>query len=158
MGAGPPRAPPEPVIEARHSLDLGTAILEQLVVTDLLRQGEALLAERRREARARRDALVAALRRHVPDWRFTVPAGGLNLWCELPEARGDELARVAESAGVRLARGGQFGVEGGFARWVRVPFCVAPDEADEVGRRLANAWQLALGERPTTREVTPLIA
>jgi hypothetical protein len=39
-----------------------------------------------------------------------------------------------------------------------VPFCVAPDEADEVGRRLATAWQLALGERPTTPEVTPLIA
>ena len=94
----------------------------------------------------------------MPDWRFTVPTGGLNLWCELPEARGDELARVAESAGVRLARGSQFGVEGGFARWVRVPFCVAPDEADEVGRRLAAAWQLALGERPTTRDVTPLIA
>jgi len=68
------------------------------------------------------------------------------------------LARVAESAGVRLARGSQFGVEGGFARWVRVPFCVAPDEADEVGRRLAAAWQLALGERPTAPDVTPLIA
>ena len=146
------------VIEARHSLDLGTAILEQLVVTDLLRQGESLLVERRREARSRRDALVSALRRHVPDWRFQVPSGGLNLWCELPEARGDELARVAESAGVRLARGGQFGVEGGLARWVRVPFCVAADEADEVGRRLAVAWQLALGERRAAPEVTPLIA
>jgi DNA-binding transcriptional MocR family regulator len=148
----------ERVIEARHSLDLGTAVLEQLVVVDLLRQGEALLVERRREARARRDAIVEALRRHVPDWRFTVPGGGLNLWCELPDDRGDELARVAESAGVRLARGGQFGVEGGLGRFVRVPFCVAPDQADEVGRRLADAWQLALGERPTTREVTPLIA
>jgi DNA-binding transcriptional MocR family regulator len=153
-----PQGGVESVIEARHSLDLGTAVLEQVVVTDLLQQGESLLVERRREARARRDALVSALRRHVPDWRFTVPSGGLNLWCELPEARGDELARVAESAGVRLARGGQFGVEGGFARWVRVPFCVAPDEADEVGRRLAAAWQLALGERPATREVSPLIA
>ncbi|NUR16490.1 MAG: PLP-dependent aminotransferase family protein [Dermatophilaceae bacterium] len=148
----------EAVIEARHSLDLGTAILEQLVVADLLRQGDALLVERRREARARRDALVAALHRRVPDWRFDVPDGGLNLWCELPAPRGDELARVAESAGVRLARGGQFGVEGGLSRWVRVPFCVAPDEADEVGRRLALAWELALGERPASREVTPLIA
>ncbi|MEW1955153.1 PLP-dependent aminotransferase family protein [Terrabacter sp. NPDC080008] len=148
----------EAVIEARHSLDLGTAILEQLVVADLLRQGETLLVERRREARARRDALVTALRRHVPEWRFEVPAGGLNLWCELPEARGDQLARVAERAGLRLARGGQFGVEGGLGRWLRLPFCVAPDEADEVGRRLAVAWQLALRERPGTREVTPLIA
>jgi DNA-binding transcriptional MocR family regulator len=148
----------ERVIEARHSLDLGTAVLEQLVVVDLLRQGEALLAERRREARARRDAIVAALREHVPDWRFTVPSGGLNLWCELPENRGDDLARVAESAGVRLARGGQFGVEGGLGRFVRVPFCVAPDQADEVGRRLAEAWRRALGERSTTRAASPLIA
>lgn len=148
----------ESVIEARHSLDLGTAILEQLVVADLVEQGETLLVERRHEARARRDALVGALRTHVPDWRFAVPTGGLNLWCELPEARGDQLVQVAEKAGVRLARGGQFGVEGGLGRWLRVPFCVAPDEADEVGRRLGQAWQLALLERPTTREVTPLIA
>ena len=153
-----PRGSVERVIEARHSLDLGTAVLEQLVVVDLLTQGEALLAERRREARTRRDAVVEALRRHVPEWRFTVPGGGLNLWCELPDDRGDDLARVAESAGVRLARGGQFGVEGGLGRFVRVPFCVAPDQADEVGRRLAEAWRLALGERPTTREVSPLIA
>ena len=153
-----PRGSVERVIEARHSLDLGTAVLEQLVVVDLIGQGEALLAERRREARTRRDAIVESLRRHVPDWRFAVPGGGLNLWCELPDDRGDDLARVAESAGVRLARGGQFGVEGGLGRFVRVPFCVAPDEADEVGRRLAEAWRLALGERPTTREVSPLIA
>ncbi|HET8987700.1 MAG TPA: PLP-dependent aminotransferase family protein [Humibacillus sp.] len=153
-----PHGSVERVIEARHSLDLGTAVLEQLVVVDLLGQGESLLTERRREARVRRDAIVAALRRHVPEWRFTVPGGGLNLWCELPDDRGDDLARVAESAGVRLARGGQFGVEGGLGRFVRVPFCVAPDQADEVGRRLAEAWRLALGERPTTREVSPLIA
>ncbi|MER7073936.1 PLP-dependent aminotransferase family protein [Terrabacter sp. NPDC000476] len=154
-----PRGAAEAVIEARHSLDLGTAILEQLVVTELLRQGDSLLDERRREARARRDALVGSLRQHLPDWRFDVPSGGLNLWCELPEARGDELARVAEAHGIRIARGGQFGAEGGFSRWVRVPFCVAPDEADEVGRRLASAWQAAQGgHRGGRREVTPLIA
>ena len=50
----------------QHSLDLGTAVLEQLVVVDLLRQSEGLLAERRREARTRRDAIVDALRLHVP--------------------------------------------------------------------------------------------
>ena len=36
------------------------------------------------------------------------------------------LARVAESAGVRLARGSQFGIEGGLDRFVRIPFCVHP--------------------------------
>jgi DNA-binding transcriptional MocR family regulator len=146
------------VVEARHSLDLGTAVLEQLVVTDLLRSGHDVLVERRAEARSRRDAMVAALRTHVPDWRFEVPTGGLNLWCELPEPRGDELAQVGEQAGVRLARGGQFGVEGGLSRWIRIPFCVPADEADEVGRRLADAWALALAGRPLRDEAPPLIA
>lgn len=147
-----------PILEARHSLDLGTAVLEQLVVTELLRAGPALLDERRREARHRREALVEALRRHLPDWRFGVPAGGLNLWVELPVDRGEQLSRVAEQAGVRLAHGGQFAVQGGMGRFVRIPFCVAPDEADEVGRRLATAWQLALGGRVAPDVETPLIA
>lgn len=146
------------VVEARHSLDLGTAVLEQLVLTDLIAQGSTLLDERRREARTRRDAMATALRRHVPDWRFDVPPGGLNLWCELPVDRGDELSRVSEQAGVRLARGSQFGAAGGMGRFVRVPFCVPADEADEVGRRLAVAWQLAQGARGSADTRAPLIA
>ncbi|RKT77015.1 GntR family transcriptional regulator [Terracoccus luteus] len=153
-----PRAVTASVVEARHSLDLGTAVLEQLVLVELLTAAPALLEDRRAEARRRRDAMVAALRRHVPDWHFTVPSGGLNLWCELPTDRSEQLARVGERAGVRLAHGGQFGVHGGLGRYVRVPFCVAADEADEVGRRLATAWQLALGAGPATPGAAPLIA
>jgi DNA-binding transcriptional MocR family regulator len=147
-----------PVLEARHSLDLSTAVLEQLVLVELLRAGRRLLDDRRAEARRRRDALVAALRRHVPDWRFDVPAGGLTLWCELPVARGDALSRAGETVGVRLARGTQFGVGGGMDRFVRVPYTVPVDECDDVGRRLAEAWHLALGSRSTHEPSTPLIA
>lgn len=147
-----------PILESRHSLDLGTAVLEQLVVAELLRAGSDLLDERRREARLRREAMVDAVRRHLPDWEFRVPLGGLNLWVELPVDRGEELSRVAEQAGVRLAHGGQFGVQGGMGRFVRIPYCVPPDAADEVGRRLATAWQLALGGGSASHVETPLIA
>lgn len=153
-----PTAQVSQILEARHSLDLGTAVLEQLVVAELLRAGPALLDERREDARRRREAMVEAVRRHLPDWHFRLPEGGLNLWVELPVDRGEELSRVAEEAGVRLAHGGQFGVQGGMGRFVRLPFCVAPDEADEVGRRLATAWQLALGGRSAPGTRTPLIA
>ncbi|GAA6527227.1 PLP-dependent aminotransferase family protein [Intrasporangium sp. DVR] len=146
------------ILEARHSLDLGTAVLEQLVLVELLRAGDDLLDERRREARRRRDAMVAALRTHVPDWRFSVPPGGLNLWCQLPVDRGDALIRVAESAGVRLARGAQFATDGGMDRFVRIPYSSPADEADEVGRRLAVAWERALDSRSTREPATPLIA
>ncbi|HEU5143563.1 MAG TPA: PLP-dependent aminotransferase family protein [Dermatophilaceae bacterium] len=153
-----PTAQVSQLLEARHSLDLGTAVLEQLVVAELLRAGPGLLDERREDARRRREAMVEAVRHHLPDWRFRVPEGGLNLWVELPVDRGEELTRVAEEAGVRLAHGGQFGVQGGMGRFVRLPFCVAADEADEVGRRLATAWQLALGGRSVPGTRTPLIA
>ena len=153
-----PLAQTSPILEARHSLDLGTAVLEQLVVVELLRAGVDLLEERRRDARERRDGMAAALRRHVPEWRFTLPSGGLNLWCELPTDRGDDLYRVAESAGVRIARGAQFGVQGGMGRFVRIPYCLPPDECDEVGRRLADAWQLALGTPGAAALESPLIA
>jgi DNA-binding transcriptional MocR family regulator len=153
-----PRDLVSPVLEARHSLDLGTAVLEQLVLVELLRAGASVLDERRAEARRRRDAMVSALRAHVPDWRFEVPAGGLTLWCELPVERGDALSRAGETVGVRLARGTQFGVGGGMDRFVRVPYSVPADECDDVGRRLAEAWQLALGSRSTREPATPLIA
>jgi hypothetical protein len=153
-----PHALAAPILEARHSLDLGTAVLEQLVLIELLRVGEPLLDERRADARRRRDAMVTALQTHVPEWRFSVPPGGLNLWCELPVDRGDSLSRVAESAGVRLARGTQFGTDGGMDRFVRIPFSVPIDETDEVGRRLAEAWRRALDSRSTREPVTPLIA
>ena len=153
-----PHALASPILEARHSLDLGTAVLEQLVLIELLQAGEPLLDERRAEASRRRDAMVASLRKHVPGWRFTVPPGGLNLWCELPVDRGDALSRVAESAGVRLARGTQFGTDGGMDRFVRIPFSVPADEADDVGRRLAVAWRRALDSRSSEVPSTPLIA
>lgn len=153
-----PLADAAAIVEARHSLDLGTSVLEQLLVVELLREGDALLDERRAATRERRDAMVAALHRHVPDWSFDLPPGGLNLWCELPLDRGDELVRAGEEAGVRLARGSQFGIQGGLGRFVRVPFCVAADEADEVGRRLAQAWEAALRRSAPVPSRTPLIA
>jgi hypothetical protein len=59
---------------------------------------------------------------------------------------------------VRLARGTQFGTDGGMDRFVRIPFSVHADEADEVGRRLAVAWRRALGSRSSQLPSTPLIA
>lgn len=37
------------------------------------------------ELRSRRDALLSAVRAHLPDFRVTKPQGGLHLWAELPE-------------------------------------------------------------------------
>ena len=103
-------------IEARHSFDLGTAVLEQLVATELLRADDSVMDTRRAMVRAGRDALVTALRTHLPDWRFQVPTGGLALWCELPVGVGDWLVHQAGELGVRLAGSRHFSIDGRLER------------------------------------------
>src|SRR5262245_52991889 len=90
------------ILDARASMDLGAPVLEQLVVTRLLRDRAAILADRRADLAARRSALVAAVREHLPDWRFDLPPGGLSLWCELPTPVGAALVGLAERHGVLL--------------------------------------------------------
>ncbi|MFL6062659.1 MAG: PLP-dependent aminotransferase family protein [Marmoricola sp.] len=119
------RAPAEAMdamVRSRLSLDLGVPVLEQLVAADLLRDPEALLNEKRAVLRAGRDAAVAALTTHLPDWKVRTPGGGLSLWCELPEARSTDLLPRAAEHGVLLAPGPSFAPEGGLDRFLRLPF------------------------------------
>jgi GntR family transcriptional regulator/MocR family aminotransferase len=93
------------VVSAKASDDLGTPVVEQLALADFLERGELDRHLRRTRAiyRARRDALVAALAKELPD---CVPAGvaaGLHLVVHLP-ADADEPAVLerARSRGVGL--------------------------------------------------------
>ena len=49
--------------------------------------------------RARRDALVAALERELPEARFSAPSGGYFMWVELPE--GFDVAALQKAASER---------------------------------------------------------
>lgn len=63
----------------------------------------------RHQLAARRDLLAAALRRHVPEASFELPAGGLNLWLRLPGGTDvRRLARDCESEGVVIAPGDEW--------------------------------------------------
>src|SRR5258706_10681524 len=74
----------------KQQVDPHTQNLSQLVLGELVEQGvlDRHLATLKSEHRRRRDAMVQALRQHVPaaQLRFTVPDGGMYLWCELPPA------------------------------------------------------------------------
>src|SRR3954447_10992014 len=65
---------------ARAALDICSPVLEQLVAVELLASADEVLARQRAAARSRRDAFVAALAAHLPQWRVRTPAGGLSLW------------------------------------------------------------------------------
>ena len=139
---------------SRLGLDLGAPVLEQLVTVELMADHEAVVAECRSRLRAARDMLAAQVRSWVPEWSLIVPSGGMALWAELPEARSGVLSIAARNHGLRLVAGPNFAPAGGLDRWVRLPYTVTETELEQVGPRLAAAWEEAksmAGRGPTSR-------
>ncbi len=131
---------------ARLSLDLGAPLLEQLVATELLGSGAALLDHRREQLRSSRDAALSAVAEHLPDWRVSRPSGGLNLWCELPVALSTALLPKAARHDVLLASGPSFAPEGGLDRFLRLPYTHPAHVLGEAIARLGEAWRETLDD------------
>ena len=88
--------------------------------------------------RVRRDAMIAALAREMPEGtRWNEPDGGYFLWVDLPEGlSGAVLLAQADEAGVTFVKGADFYVDGGGESAIRLAFSYATAaEIDEgVGR------------------------
>ncbi|MPZ62196.1 MAG: aminotransferase class I/II-fold pyridoxal phosphate-dependent enzyme [Propionibacteriales bacterium] len=138
---------PEPLVSAllsaRTGLDLGAAALEQLVAERLLRDASRVLGLQRELVRARRDALMSAVRARLPEWRFVRPAGGLALWCELPKPLSNGLVAAAERHGVALVPGSRFSAYGGLERFVRLPYTLSEERLDQAVSGISQAWSEA---------------
>ncbi|SCG57393.1 DNA-binding transcriptional regulator, MocR family, contains an aminotransferase domain [Micromonospora echinaurantiaca] len=92
--------------------------------------------------RARREALLTALRRHLPELALpTVPRGGLHLWVRLPDSTDDvALAAAATAEGVVVFPGRPWYAAEPPAPHLRLTYAAAPpDLMDEAVRRLARA-------------------
>jgi DNA-binding transcriptional MocR family regulator len=156
------RAPHElvdPLFRARLSLDLGTPLLEQLVAVDLIRTGEGLLQHRREQLRQGRDAAVAALAHHLPEWKVRPPSGGLSLWCELPDDRAHTSDLVPYAAGrdVLIVPGPAFAPEGGLDRFLRIPFTAPPHVLEDAIAKIAVAWRNAPTGSGTAKRTAPTL-
>ena len=91
----------------KEATDRGSASLEQLAFADFLSRGEfdRHLRRMRPIYRSRRDALLAALRRHLPELRPVGASAGLHVLAWLP-------AGIDEAALVQLAADGGVAVDG----------------------------------------------
>jgi DNA-binding transcriptional MocR family regulator len=123
----------------RVTVDMASPVLDQLVAAHLLSHRDAVVAMRSAQLRTQRDVLIAELRRELPDWRFTVPRGGMCLWVELDAPVSSALARAVEELGVRVAPGPRFGADGTMERFMRLPFTLPSADLIEAVRRLATA-------------------
>ncbi|MGI5350876.1 PLP-dependent aminotransferase family protein [Streptomyces sp. CA-250714] len=94
----------EALTDAKRFADLGNAALPQLVLARLMESGafERQLRLIRRRHRARRDAMIAAIRTHLPYARVHGAAAGLHLMVTLPPGVSDTaLASRALAHGVK---------------------------------------------------------
>jgi DNA-binding transcriptional MocR family regulator len=124
----------------RVSIDMGGAVLDQLVAEQLFASLDEIASQRLAELRPQRDTLVAALARDLPQWRFVAPSGGLSLWAELDAPLSTPLTLLSGQAGVVLVPGSRFGVDGTLERFLRLPFALPAERLDEAVRRIAGVW------------------
>jgi DNA-binding transcriptional MocR family regulator len=137
----------------RTSIDMSGPVLEQVVAAELIGRIGELAADRVAYLVPRRDALLAALARELPQWRTTVPQGGLSLWAELDAPLSTPLTLLAAQAGVVVVPGSRFGVDGTLERFLRLPFALPAERLDDAVRRIAGVWRQLDGTGPTTRQL-----
>jgi GntR family transcriptional regulator/MocR family aminotransferase len=93
------------VVAAKRYEDLGNAVLPQLVLAELMASGDLerhLRLLRKRHVR-RRDAMIQAIRTHLPAARVHGAAAGLHLTLTFPAPLADtELAAAALARGVKV--------------------------------------------------------
>ncbi len=120
--------------------DLGGSVLSQLAAVRLLGRADEVREMRRRELREKLETLTKLLSRHLPDWTWTPPAGGLSLWARLPRGNADEFAQVALRHGVSIVPGSLASTDGASSDCLRLPFVLEAKGMEEGVRRLAQAW------------------
>ncbi|MGH3342747.1 MAG: PLP-dependent aminotransferase family protein [Carbonactinosporaceae bacterium] len=91
--------------------------------------------------RERRDAMIEAVRRHLPDTGpVAAPAGGMHVWLQLPAGHDErELAARARAAGVLVSPGRSFFAAEPSGPFIRLTYAAAScGELEEGVRRLGT--------------------
>ena len=143
------------LVQMKQGADLHTSTFCQMVAYEVARYGFLDRHVRRiREVYGeRRQAMLAALARHMPEGiHWTRPQGGLFLWLTLPEGLDSSslLHAALEQEKVAFVPGAPFFPKGGGERTCRLNFSYCRPELIEEGvRRLASVIERELTRRPS---------
>jgi DNA-binding transcriptional MocR family regulator len=138
-----PRAMIRRLVLVKQASDLNNSTINQMVMHRLAETAYDSQVERgRAHYRRRRDAMLAALERHMPDGvERTRPKGGLFIWLRLPEGKdaASLLDRAVREAGVAFVPGAAFFHDGRGRNTLRLSFSLAGEAEIEAGiARLAK--------------------
>jgi DNA-binding transcriptional MocR family regulator len=137
---------PQAVIKQIQGIATNTYIspnmVAQSIVNQFARSGrmDGAIATVKNALRERRDTLVAALERELPEAEFSPPSGGYFMWVVLPEEINvAEVETAAAERGLIFVKGTDFLLEGG-ENTLRIAYSgVTPEQIDEGVARLAEA-------------------
>ena len=139
-----PTALAERVLGAATASYITPGLLSQAIVYEFIRRGsfEPNLERVNGLLRERRDAMLRALERHLPEAAWTVPEGGYFVWLDLPEGI---KASDLQPEGVTFVPGTDFFCGPGGESALRLAFSYESPAAIEEGvRRLASAVRAAI--------------
>lgn len=142
----PPRSRLHEASELKKLQDIQSNGLTQAALMAFLQADDfdARLERARRYYQGQAERLMAAVAKHLPEWRMAMPAGGFSLWLEAPEpGDGIALLEAAVAHGVTFDPGRLFHPTGR-SRKLALRVCFSGVEAaalDEGARRLGRAWK-----------------
>lgn len=124
------------LLALKQTTDLSGVLVLQAAVADFVSRGgyDRHLDNLRGRLRERRDVLLEALERHMPeDTHWTRPDGGYQMWVDLPpDIDSRALLHEAQAAGVMYAPGHQFHHDGRPSNGLRLTTALA--DSDEIRR------------------------
>jgi DNA-binding transcriptional MocR family regulator len=137
---------PQAVIKQIQGIATNTYIspnmVAQSIVNQFARSGrmDGAIGTVKDALRERRDTLVAALERELPEAQFSPPSGGYFMWVVLPEEiKVAEVEAAAADRGLIFVKGTDFLLEGG-ENTLRIAYSgVTPEQIDAGVSRLAEA-------------------
>jgi len=139
------------LVDYKRVIDLTTSTLIQRGLDEYVTVGryQAHLRRSCRVYRKRRDAMLAAIRRHLPpDVHVTPPQGGLFIWLRLPEGVSSlALLSIAAEQGVEFAPGSLFFVDRSEGEaYARLNFATqTPEDIEQGIQRLGVALRRLMG-------------
>jgi DNA-binding transcriptional MocR family regulator len=127
----------------KQASDLNSSLINQMTIHRMAVESyDSQVARARRHYVRRRDAMLAALERHMPSGAsWTKPEGGFFIWVTLPEPIDGAalLRRSLEEAHVAFVPGAAFFADESCRNTIRLSFSLPAEDAIEAGiARLAK--------------------
>ncbi|OJW52760.1 MAG: hypothetical protein BGO67_04735 [Alphaproteobacteria bacterium 41-28] len=141
---------PESIIEKleilKEGLDINTSTLSQTLITSFFSKGSLKehISKLKEQYKSKRDVMIKALKKHIPDMELYIPKSGFFIWGKLPSSiNTDRLFKLAlEEEKVSFLPGSAFliGKRDDVQNCLRLSFAFCPKELIEQGvKALAKA-------------------